>query len=789
MKLFPSDTLEKLEFDKINTILLKNCLSELGRNEIEKSVFETDLLVLQKKMRKVFEMKMAFENGIHFPAQNYISLEKELKYIEIENYTLEGKSFRKILNFLMTIEEIFFFFEKHPEEYKTLKEVLNPIALDKSIAIEIDKIIDEEGGVRSDASAELVSIRRRMNGKHKELTQVFNKVIAKLKSKGILAESEESVRNNRRVLSVHSANKRSIDGMILDESESGKTTYIEPQQTLLLNNELFELESQERREIIKILKVLTAKVAQNKYVIQDYSKVLAKFDAIRSKALLAVSLEANMPILVQENVLEIKEAYHPILFLHNKNLSKKSIPLDIKITKKHHLVLISGPNAGGKSIALKTVGLLQLMLQFGLMIPCAENSKFRIFHNLYTDLGDNQSIEDELSTYSSRLNRMKYFMKNSNSKTLYLIDEFGTGTDPRFGAAMSEAILNKLIQTKAFGVITTHYSNLKKIGEAHPNIENAAMLFDEKNFKPKYILKLGKPGSSYTFAIAEKIGLDSNLITEAKSLVDYSDLKFDELLMQVESERKRFENSNTTIKKEHTKLKKLMLKFDKLNEDLEFQRTILLEKQVSLEQEKTEQIEKQARQFLNKINKAKSKEKVAKKIQKSSAERKQVLISKKTKLLKITDRIIIQDNIKVGDIVSLKDSEKEGEVVEIRKNKALVNINGMKFTLSLKDLVKIKKEKNEQVASYTKVVKIKEVENVFDLRGLMKMDAILQVEQYFDQALLNNLESIKLIHGKGSGTLRNVVKALVREYKSNIREWKYEEDHKGGDGATIITFK
>ena len=788
MKIFPKDTTEKLEFDKVKEILLAKCLSDLGKQEIEGTIFQTDILILQKQLRQVYEMKSAFDEGIHFPAQNYLPLENELKYLGLENYTLEGKQFRRILNFLETIEQIFSFFEKNSEEYKTLAEVLEPITLDKSIAQEIDNIIDEEGGIRSDASVLLVSIRRKMQEKNVELKRVFNKLISNLKKQGILAESEESVRNNRRVLSVQASNKRAIDGIILDESESGKTTYIEPQQTIFLNNELFELESEERREIHKILKELTAKIAENKHVIEDYSKVLSKYDAIRAKALLGVEMQANMPILVKEDLIELKEAFHPILLLHNKRLNKKSIPLDIKITQNKHIVLISGPNAGGKSIALKTVGLLQMMLQFGLLVPCNENSKMRLFKSIFTDLGDNQSIEDELSTYSSRLNRMKHFMENANSKTLYLIDEFGTGTDPRFGAAMAEAILLRLINTQAFGIITTHYSNLKKIGEASTSIENGAMLFDEENFKPKYQLKLGKPGSSYTFAIAEKIGLSPALIIEAKSLVDYTDLKFDELLEQVERERKQYEKQNLHIKNENVNLKKLMSKFDKLNIDLELQRNILLEKQVELEQEKTLQAEKQAKDFLNKLNKAKSKEKIAKDIQKFTQARSTVLNEKKIVLNKKTEQAS-KENIAVGDIVMLRESEKEGTVLELRKNKAVVNFNGIQMSVKIVDLLKLKEERKIYQATNFKHVRVKDVEKTFDIRGLMKVDALMQIEQYFDQALLNNIETIKIIHGKGSGKLRNLVKALVREYKSNIREWKYEEDNKGGDGATLITFK
>lgn len=788
MNIYPLDTNEKLEFDKIKEILLANCLSDLGQQEIENQTFSSDIFSLENQLRKVFEFKSALDNGIHFPAQNYFNLETELKYLGIENYTLEGKQFRKILSFLETVESIFKFFKKYPEEYKTLAEILKPIYYESSIIAEIDKIIDEEGGIRSDASPILVSIRRKLNQKNIELNKIFNKIIGGLKKDGVLADTEESIRNNRRVLAVNASAKRSVSGIILDESESGKTTYIEPQETVFLNNEIFELESEERREIHKILKELTAKIAVNKDVLRDYTFVLAKFDSIRAKALLAVSLEANMPILVKENLTELKEAYHPILFLHNKALKKETHPIDVKISKDKHIVLISGPNAGGKSISLKTIGLLQMMLQFGLLIPCDENSKFRVFKHIFTDLGDNQSIEDELSTYSSRLNRMKYFMANADRNTLYLIDEFGTGTDPRFGAAMSEAILMNLLDSKAFGVITTHYSNIKKIGEANPNIENAAMLFDEENFTPLYQLKLGKPGSSYTFAIAEKIGLQADLIEKAKSLVDYSDLKFDELLEQVEKERRQFEKRNAEIKKENAKLKTLMSKFDKVTDDLELQKNVLLQKQIALEQEKSVQAEKQAKQFLNKINKARSKESAAVEIQNTAKSRTKTLQKKHSEISKKTEQASTE-NLEIGDVVILKNNDREGKILELRKGKAIVNFNGLSVSTPIKDLLRINEQKPKQKVESRRIVSFKEVEKTFDVRGQMQESARKQIEGYFDQALLNNIETIKIIHGKGTGALRNLVKSLVREYKTNILEWKYEEDKKGGDGATIITFK
>lgn len=787
MNLFPTDTKEKLEFDKVKTLLLEKCISENGKILIENQCFYSDINLLTIKLKQVSEMKSALENGVHFPAQNYFSLEEELKALSISENVLETEQFQKIAAVVITIQYIFTFFNKHPDEYHELRKIISKTALYKEIIQKIDSIIDENGQIKNNASKELISIRRHLNGKHSELQKVFGKIAQSLKKKGVLAEAVESIRNNRRVLSVQAENKRTINGIIHDESDSGKTSYIEPQETVLLNNEVFELERAEKREIYKILKTLTSTIATYKEDLKKYTQITSIFDSIRSKALLAIDMEAYAPILENKPYIELKDAKHPLLYLQNRKKGEDTIPLTVKLSNENHLLLISGPNAGGKSVALKTIGLIQLMVQFGMLIPCNENSKIGLFEQIFTDLGDNQSIEDELSTYSSRLNKMKFFIENIQAKTLFLIDEFGTGTDPRFGAAMAEAILIELIKSKAFGVVTTHYSNLKKLGEKNPAIINAAMIFNEANFAPTYQLKTGLPGNSYTFAIAEKSGLSISLIQKAKTLVDYSDLKFDELIQKVESERKKLEKENLDIKKENAKLKELSNKFSKLSNSLEAEKEKLRQQFMEFEKMKNEKIETETRAILNKINYAKSKKQAALEVQKLAQQKRQ-FIQEKAKNKKQVKTL--NEDIKKEHQVLHIPSQQVGEVLEIRGHKALINLNGLKTKVSLTDLEKVANSKKVNLLPQRKVRNHNfDVESQFDIRGLTQDKARLQIENYIDQSLYNNIPEIKIIQGKGSGTLRKLVLRIIKEYQSNISNWHFEDEKFGGDGATIIEFK
>ncbi len=784
--IYPEDANDSLEFDKICDLLDQQCLGALGRKALASNHFSYQKDELNFVLRQVLEMKFGLENNLKFPAQNYHDLSIELKSLSIINNVIEGKQFRKILDSATTVENIALFFKKYPDQFKTLRKNIELIPIDPSIPNSIDKVIDEEGKVRSDASPALVKIRKEINSKSKAIHIVFGRILNNLKNESKLAETQESIRNGRRVLALQAESKRSISGIIHDESDSGKTSYIEPQETVLLNNELFELEREEKREVYRILKTLSASISAAIPLLNNYQELLASYDLIRSKAIVARLMNGNMPIIGDDGNVQYFNAYHPLLLIKNKSLRKETVPFDVALNKNKGILLISGPNAGGKSVALKAMGLMQLMLQFGLLIPCDENSKVILFEQIFADLGDKQSIEDELSTYSSHLLLMKIFLKRANSKTLFLIDEFGTGTDPRLGAAMAEALFIHLADTGAYGVLTTHYSNLKKVAEQDERFLNAAMVFNEDNLSPTYQLMTGKPGSSYTFDIAEKIGLNKALIEEAKTYVDYTDLKFEELISKVEKQRKSLEEENRNIKNENKKLKEATLKFEKLNTQIQERQGELRTQIINLEKQKNEAIEQGVNQVLNKINKAKSKETAALNAKDFAKLRKEVLAKKEGAIQ--PSQIISSRKLGVGDIVLIGESESEGEIIELRGNLAIVAVRGLKTSISLKKLQKIIKQDVLPKTNKRRITN-HEVESVFDIRGLMQEEAKPIIEQYFDQALFNNIDEIKIIHGKGSGALRKQLQQLIREYKSNISSWQYEEEKKGGNGATIIRFK
>ncbi|MEZ4978722.1 MAG: Smr/MutS family protein [Chitinophagales bacterium] len=787
--LYPKDISTSLEFDKIMQLLEEACLSELGREALQAHQFSANIDILEFRLKQVAEMKSCLENKKNFPAQNYYNLKEELKQLSIINNVIDGKQFRKIFLCCQTIEDIDLFFKKNKEEYFNLRKNMEIIRIDKNIPKLIDKWIDESGNIRSEASPELMKIRKNISAKSNAIHIVFGRILSTLKSENKLSETQESIRNGRRVLALQAESKRSIQGIIHDESDSGKTTYIEPQETVLLNNELFELERNERREIHKILLQLSSQLRESIPTLEAYQELLAIYDLLRAKGSLALSMNANMPILSSERQINYKSCYHPLLYLKNKKLKKAVVPFDVKLSQQQRILIISGPNAGGKSVSLKTIALLQMMVQFGLLLPCDENSKLCLFKNILGDVGDKQSIEDELSTYSSRLQIMKYFLDHAKEDSLFLIDEFGTGTDPRLGAAMAESLMLALADTKAFGVITTHYGNLKKVAEQDQRFLNGAMVFSEENLSPTYQLQIGKPGSSFTFAIAQKSGLSASIIDKAKSLVDYSDLKFEELIQKLETERKQLEQENRKIRGENARLKATTAKFEQLNAAIEKQQIKLRQELLQLEKAKSEAIESRVNNILNEINNSKSKEVAAKKALELNQLKNDWIQRKAAQIPSSNGSNSSSKNIELGDKVVIGESGTEGEVMEIRGKEAIIAIGGIRTNIALKKLQKIAYQEKKERKDFKKYAGNAEVENVFDIRGLLQEEARPIIEQYFDQALLNNVDSIKIIHGKGMGVLRKHLQQLIKEYRSSISEWRYEEEKKGGNGATIISFK
>lgn len=572
MLLYPTHTLEKLEFDKIRMLVAQYCRSEAAKQIALALEPMTEVQEVRKHLLHVKDYRQINITGSHFPLDYVTDLSKELSLLGITDAVLDQESFTKIKKTALCIEGVFRFFTANEELYPHLESIVSGIYYEKNIVIMINGVFDENSQIKDNASKELLDIRNRLTKKRSELSRAFAQILQRFAKLGILTDSGQSIRNGRKVVSIVAESKRQVGGIIHDESDSGKTAFVEPAETVELNNEIFELERAEEREIYRILRELTAHLAAYRQLIESYQNVLVKFDFIQAKAKFAGELNASYPIISEKPVINLIKAVHPLLYLHQKKVKKTTIPLTIKLNEENRILVISGPNAGGKTICLKTVGLLQIMLQSGLHVPVDERSEMGVFQSLFVDIGDSQSIEDELSTYSSHLRAMRFFIDNADRKTIFLIDEFGTGSDPALGGAFAEAILEELAFKRSYGIVTTHYLNLKIMANKVKGIINGAMIFNEETLMPTYQLTVGKPGSSYTFAIAERTGLPRMLIERARDLVDNEHYQLDLLLNKVEQEHQLLLEKEKELTTKTTELSDLKKNYEQLLSKVQQQR-------------------------------------------------------------------------------------------------------------------------------------------------------------------------------------------------------------------------
>lgn len=797
MTLEPKDLYEKLEFDKVLELLTAECLGAYGEEKIANLPILVELEAIQQKLLYVKEFRDATLDNDHFPIQVYPEITEDVKMLEIQDYVLSIEAVQRISRILHILKKIFDFFTKtRKESYPHLYSIIAFTEFDKTLISEIDRVIDEEGNVKPDASPELMSIRRKLNSKQKELDRKFRTLINLYKKNGWLADTVESFRNGRRVLTVPSEHKRKIRGIIHDESSTGKTAFIEPEGVIDINNDIFDLQQEEKREIYRILKALSAAIRPHAHHLLTYRELIATYDVIQSKAKLAVRMNAEMPKLKNEPYFAFIRAFHPLLFLKNQGQGKKTIPFDLVLHGGNRILILSGPNAGGKSITMKTVGLQQMMVQAGMLIPTSPESEVGIFEKIFADIGDQQSLEDDLSTYSSRLKNMKTFLDHSDAKTMVLIDEFGSGTDPKIGGAIAESILIELNRRKVFSVITTHYSNLKMVAFKTKGIVNGSMTFDQETLSPTYEMKVGRPGSSYAFEIAEKSGLSKKILNFAKHKSGKNEKAVDELLVDLQREKKELEGKLSKLADKEKSLQRLIKNYDNLHRDLEFKRKKfkLESKEQSLQQaaQENKEMERLIRQIKEEKNLEKAKA-LASKVRKDRKQlnddvsdlKKDIYYREETKTAKE------KKPIQVGDFVKLRTGGAAGKVASIEKGKAIVLMGLMKMTARVHDLahanepIEIRSKKSvhtDIVASSAKF------ESKIDLRGLRKDEAVKIFEDFVDKALISSVNQIRVVHGKGDGILRIAVRQKLKEYKG-IFDVRHPEANEGGDGVTIVEFE
>lgn len=558
-------TLQDLEFNIILQTISDRCNTEIGKQKaLEITPFQ-DKEVLLQALHQTSEYLSSFANNNAIPNHGFENSSNDINFLAIEDSFLEVASFRKLATLSETVNVLLLFFKKFHEYYPKLNEKASQIEYTKIIVQRIDEVVDKYGVIKDNASPELIHIRREMSTVRGKVNQSFGTALTQYNSLGYLDDIKESIVENRRVLAVLAMYRRKVKGSILGSSKTGSIAYIEPEATLKYSRELSNLEYEEREEITKILKKLSNEIRPFVELLHTYQDFLSDIDVIAAKAKYANKINGLLPNIIEEKRLFFREAFHPILYLNNLEKKEVTFPQTVELNQDNRIIVISGPNAGGKTISLKTVGLLQLMLQSGMLIPVHERSETFLFDRILTDIGDNQSIENHLSTYSYRLKNMNYFLKKCNSKTLFLIDEFGTGSDPELGGALAETFLEEFYHREAFGIITTHYSNLKILANELPHASNANMLFDEKSLEPLYKLILGQAGSSFTFEVAQKNGIPFGLINRAKKKIEGGKVRFDKTIATLQKERSKMEKTSNNLKEEETKAREESKKMEQIN--------------------------------------------------------------------------------------------------------------------------------------------------------------------------------------------------------------------------------
>lgn len=778
--IYPRNIQEKLGFDQILELCAKRCETERGGELFSLVKWMNDPNLIIQRLHQAKEMMEIVEkSALNILLPIDFTVDKEAANVIGFYYTEE--ELVHFIDLLRSIVQIKEFFKDKEDSYPELHPLFHLSGVDLALLEQLEFILDPDGQLKSNASPALQKLNSKIKSVERGILKQSESLFQKNKEKGYLAETELSIKNGRLVLPVLSEHKRKVDGLLVDQSSAGKISYIEPLSLVNLNNDLSELYLQKKQEIIRILREITQEILPNLSAIERSMQRLALFDMIRAKARTALDHSWCVPAL-DTSEHDLKKAVHPLLKIHLDQEKKKVVPLNVSLSADKRLVVISGPNAGGKSVALKTMGLLQYMLQSGFPVPVKADSSFMFFENIFVDIGDDQSIESDLSTYSSHLTAAKHIVNFSNEGTMVLMDEIGTGTDPMFGGPMAEAILEEIHAKGAYGIITTHFSNIKSKAKSLKHAVNAAMLFDTKHLKPLYTLEVGQAGSSFAYEVARNIGLNKRIIAKAKKYTNTKQYDLDALLAEVQEQKKLLDERIAEIEEKEKKADHFEKEYKELKEQLEAQRKTILD-----------QAKKEAEALIRSSNK--KIEETIRTIKESAADKNKTrqvrkkLEQSKSKL-KVEERKPVE--LKVGDRVQIIDTESVGEIVEIKKDRAELIVGSVKTKVKLDRLQKVGSAQKKKVTRYISNSSFAERQQDFsselDVRGMRTEEAIKKVDDWLDSAIILGFQNLRLIHGKGHG----ILKKQIREYlKGNpaIVSMNFERVDLGGDGVSLIELK
>ncbi len=786
----PEDGWRKLEFDKLLDQIVQYCISDHTKSRIQNLDISSSSEFINREFQKIKEWSLSNDEKESLQLMAIYEVEEDVNLLRKENYVLSVDAILKINLLIQNHKRIQNHFTAQKKaKYPLLFGIFEQSFLPNEVYFFVDRVFTEEGDVKDSASPELLSISKQLKSKQRAIDQEFNKILGSFRNQGLLTDSSESYRNGRRVLSVPAENKRKIKGIIHDESGTGKTVFIEPEAIISLNNDLFDLFAERKREIFKIIKSLCAELRPYCDNFLDSFELQTEYDVIQSKCAYSSSVNAVIPKINESPIFSFKSAYHPLLLLKNKKAGKITVPFDLILHGQNKMLLISGPNAGGKSILMKAIGLLQLMFQASIPIPVGSDTTMGVFKKICVDIGDQQSIEDDLSTYSSRLKNMKEFCDTLDQESLVLIDEFGSGTDPTIGGAIAEALLRDFVHKKSFGVITSHYSNLKLYAFKAQGIVNGAMIFDQKELQATYEMKVGRPGSSFAFEIAAKTGLDEGILKYAKSKTGEENVHVEDLLTDLQREKKDLELKVEMLENKGKDLEKLIKNYESLHGELEYKRKKLnLEKKTQLLVEKNQEnkvLEKLIKEIKENQNLAKAKA-VSKAIKNEQSKLSEQISTLKKDVF--YNKSIDISMFKKGDFVKMKTGSDIGQIIRIKKDMAELVVGIMRMFVPLIELLPAREPIETQsrksvIANLSS--NLQDVDPILDIRGLMKGEAIKVVEDFLDKVLLSNIYEVKIIHGVGNGVLKKVVWNKAKEYKDFTKIW-HPEENAGGEGVTLI---
>ena len=838
--IYPSNFENKIQFSEIRSLLKGYCLCQLGKDKVDEMAFSGDVAVINTMLRQTREFRRLQDESDDFPLQFFFDMRESVKRIRLEGTHLEENEIFDLRRSLETIAAIVRFLDRGSDEgvydYPTLHELTEGVLTFPEILRRIDQILDKYGKVKDSASPALADIRMQLHKAEGSVSRTLYSILRAAQSEGLVDKDvTPTVRDGRLVVPIAPGLKRKIKGIVHDESSTRKTVFVEPTEVVEANNRIRELEAEERREVVRILVDFTKLVRPYVNEIIYAYLLLAEIDFIRARAEFAALVGGIEPEVQAAPVIDWISSRHPLLWLALKKQDKPVVPLDITLTRDRHILIISGPNAGGKSVCLKTVGLLQYMLQCGLSVPMSERSTVGVFKNLMIDIGDEQSIENDLSTYSSHLLNMKNMMRQANDGTLLLIDEFGTGTEPQIGGAMAEAVLNQFVKKQAWGVITTHYQNLKHYADSHDGIANGAMLYDRHEMRPLFQLAIGQPGSSFAIEIARKTGIPEEVIKEASEMVGSDYIQSDKYLQDIVRDKRYWENKRQNVHQREKELERTVARYEKEIADLEQSRKDILRKakeqaeellkesnkkienaireirESQAEKEETKRIREELNEFkagVSEIDAKANDDLIAKKIRQiqerkerhkkhkdEKAERERQAAAKlreaASKAAKKEGR-----NLEVGDSVKIKGLSTVGKIESMDGKNATVIFGGMRTKmpasrLEYADMAEAKKEDVAPVFNVSRETR-ETIDNRklnfhqdLDVRGMRGDEALNAVMYFIDDACLVGMSRVRILHGKGNGILRQLIRQYLATVPS-VTSFRDEHVQFGGAGITVV---